>query len=131
ILSVEESLPAVGQGALAVQCRAEDTGTRERLAKLDHAATRTTVEAERGFLERLEGGGTVPMAGHAGLEGDHVWLRGLSGHPAGKQLVVGERRGPATEARSLGHSLADELLARGGAALIAEHAGTEDPAGTE
>ncbi|HEX5634917.1 MAG TPA: hydroxymethylbilane synthase, partial [Gemmatimonadales bacterium] len=61
----EEMLPAVAQGALALECRADDAATLQRLVALDHTATRVRVEAERGFLARIEGGCQVPIAGHA------------------------------------------------------------------
>jgi hydroxymethylbilane synthase len=131
ILSLDQSLPAVGQGALALQCRADDAHTRERLEPLDHAATRLTVEAERAFLARLEGGCTVPLAAHAVLEGDALRLRALIGEASGSRIVRGERSGPVSERVSLGRGLAEALLEQGGAALLNRQEPVADPAGTE
>jgi hydroxymethylbilane synthase len=122
VLPVEVMLPAVGQGALALECRAE-APLRAQLEALEHARTRVGVEAERGFLEALEGGCTVPLAAHAVWEGESLWVRGLVGAPDGSEVLRAERRGPPAEARALGRSLAAELLDRGARALLASHAG--------
>jgi len=122
VLPVEAMLPAVGQGALALECKA-DSPLRSRLEALEHARTRISVDAERSFLETLEGGCTVPLAAHAVWEGDALWVRGLVGAPDGSEVLRAERRGPASEARALGRSLATELLDRGARALLASHAG--------
>jgi hydroxymethylbilane synthase len=122
ILSPEHILPAVGQGALALECRA-DSPLRAQCQALEHRPTRTAVDAERAFLERLEGGCTVPLAAHAQLEDGRLWLRGLVGAPDGSQVIRGERRGLAHEAAALGRDLADELLRRGARAILDSHAG--------
>lgn len=123
VLAPEVSLPAVGQGALAVECRSSDHALIELLAELESAETRIAVSAERAFLARLEGGCTVPLAGYAVLEGDQVWMRGLIGRPDGARVLRGERRGPAKDAAALGHQLADELLEKGGAEILRAFAG--------
>jgi hydroxymethylbilane synthase len=122
-LSVDVSLPAVGQGALALQCRTDDGQTRARLEALNHSATWTAVEAERGFLERLEGGCAVPLAGHATVMGSEVRLAGLIGDPDGKRVLRAQRSGEATQARAVGRVLAEELLSKGGAEILAAFAG--------
>jgi hydroxymethylbilane synthase len=122
ILPPETLLPAVGQGALALECRA-DSPRRDQFQVLEHGPTRTAVEAERGFLERLEGGCTVPLAAHALLEDGRLWLRGLVGAPDGSQVIRGERRGAASQAAQLGRDLAEELLRRGARAILDSHAG--------
>ncbi len=119
VLSVELSLPAVGQGALALEARSSDALVRERALSLEHRATRLAVDAERAFLLRLEGGCTLPLGAHAVLEGDQVWLRGFVGSPDGSELVRGERRGPAQKAARVGEALAEELLGRGADRLLA------------
>ncbi|MFZ5469061.1 MAG: hydroxymethylbilane synthase [Myxococcota bacterium] len=118
VLSAEESLPAVGQGVLALQCRAKDEALRELLADLEDPPTRAAIEAERAFLAHLEGGCTVPLAGYATVEKDQVRLRGLIGRPDGSKVVRGERRGSAKNAARLGHELAQELLEAGGAEIL-------------
>ena len=118
VLEPEFSLPAIGQGAIGVECRLDDASTRERVAALDDSPTRTRIAAERAFNARLQGGCQVPIAGYAILEGDRLWLRGLVGEPDGSRIVAGEIRGPATSAAALGATLADELLGRGAAAIL-------------
>lgn len=112
-LSAEECLPAVGQGAVGIECRLNDEITRTLLAPLNHAATETRVRAERTVNTCLEGGCQVPIGSYAELDGDHLWLRALVGSPDGSQMVRGECRGPAAIAEEMGVELAEELLARG------------------
>lgn len=119
VISPEASLPAVGQGVLAIQCRTNDAELLKLLGTLEHAPTRHAVTAERAFLARLEGGCTVPMAGYATLENDgRLRLRGLIGQPDGKKVVRGERIGALADAASMGTALAEELLAAGGEAIL-------------
>jgi hydroxymethylbilane synthase len=121
VLEPEVSLPAVGQGALAIQCRAEDAELRAALQALEDPRTRTAVTAERAFLARLEGGCTVPLAGFATLEGERLWMRGLVGSPDGRRVVRAERVGPWAQAAELGLALAEVLLAQGGEEILAAH----------
>ena len=116
----EEMLPAVAQGALALEARADDPVTLARLAPLDHAETRVRVEAERGLLRRLEGGCQVPIAAHATVSDGRVSLRALVASLDGKRAVRGELSGPVAEARSLGEALGDELLGKGARGILAE-----------
>jgi hydroxymethylbilane synthase len=118
VISTSRSLPAVGQGVLAIQCRTEDAEVRHLLAPLEDAATRVAVTAERAFMARLEGGCTVPLAGHATVEGATVHLRGLVGRPDGSKVVQGSRSGPVETALSLGEALAEELLSQGAAEIL-------------
>ena len=119
-LTPEECLPAVGQGAVGIECRLDDHHTRELLAPLAHRETTLRVQAERAMNMRLEGGCQVPIGSYAELEGDQLWLRALVGAPDGSQMVCGERRGPAASAESMGISLADELLANGAREILQE-----------
>ncbi len=123
ILAPEVSLPAVGQGALALECRTGDGAVRAVAARLEDPETRVAVRAERGFLTHLEGGCTVPLAGYAVLEAGRIWLRGLIGSPDGVRVIRGERRGGPSEAEALGRDLAEELLGRGGRDVLAHFAG--------
>lgn len=111
-------LPMVAQGALAIECRAEDGEVRELLRALDDPATALTVQAERAFLRRLEGGCQVPVAAHATLDGELLRLHGLIGLPDGTQVVRGEHAGPATDGAAIGLALAERLLQQGGAAIL-------------
>lgn len=119
-LPVEESLPAVGQGVVCIECRVDDAHTNQLIAPLNHAPTQQCVAAERALNARLEGGCQVPVAGHAVLEGDTLYLRGFVGAPDGTRVVQAEGRGPATQGTALGNSVADVLLARGAKAILDE-----------
>ena len=118
ILEPEFSLPAIGQGAIGVECRAHDSRVQQLVSVLDDPSTRLRLTAERAFNAHLQGGCQVPIAGYAILEGDQLWLRGLVGEPDGTQIIAGEVRGPATAASALGIALADELLGRGADAIL-------------
>jgi hydroxymethylbilane synthase len=111
-----ESLPAVGQGALAIECRSDDTATQRRLSVLDHPRSRHAVTAERAALRRLEGGCQTPLAAHAILDGDSLFLRGLVASVDGATVLRAERRG--ADPVALGEAVADELLAGGARALL-------------
>jgi hydroxymethylbilane synthase len=114
-LSVEESLPAVGQGALAIECRADDAATRARLRPLDHPSTACAVLAERAALARLQGGCQTPLGAYAVIEGDAIAIRAFVGATDGSRLLRAERRGADP---SVGIAVADELLAAGAATLL-------------
>jgi len=112
------SLPAIGQGAVGIECRSDDPVVNRLIAPLNHPPTQIRVSAERAMNHRLEGGCQVPIAGHAILEADALLLRGLVGYPDGSQVVRGEIRGIPGEAAALGIALADDLLARGAGAIL-------------
>jgi hydroxymethylbilane synthase len=120
VFSPEEMLPAVAQGALALEARAADAATLGRLAALEHPETRVRTEAERGFLGRIEGGCQVPIAGHATVEGDRVRLRALVASLDGARVIRAERSGPFADARRMGAAVAEELLAKGADAILRE-----------
>ena len=109
-MPAEISLPAVGQGAVGIECRLDDHELISLLQALNHADTDVCVRAERAMNTRLEGGCQVPIGSFAVLEDNQLWLRGLVGSPDGHQMVVGERRGPRENAVQMGISLAEELL---------------------
>lgn len=127
-LSPETSLPAVGQGAVGVECRLDDTRTRALLAPLNHDDTAVRVKAERAMNTRLEGGCQVPIGSYAELIDGGIWLRGLVGAPDGSIMVRGERRGRLEDAEQLGISLAEELLDNGARAILAEIYNGDAPA---
>jgi len=120
VFTVEEMLPAVAQGALAIEARQADAETMRRLAPLDDGDTRHQVEAERGVMRRLEGGCQVPLAAHATVAAGTVRLRALVASIDGTRVVRGERTGPVAQAADIGVALAEDLLARGADAILAE-----------
>ncbi len=116
-LSVEDCLPAVGQGALAIQCRESDEKMRELLLKLNDAETSRTVSAERAFLHRLEGGCQVPIAAYSEVvDKDTVRLTGLVGEPDGSVIISDTLKGQEPE--QLGKMLADDLMRRGAKEIL-------------
>jgi len=118
LIPFEIMLPAVGQGAVAVEIRESDAEVLEIISKLDDAATRTDITAERAFLRRLEGGCQVPIGAHAKLDGDVITLTGMVGSLDGREVFREERSGPAASADSLGIDLAEALIAKGAAQLL-------------
>lgn len=114
------SLPAIGQGAVGIECRSNDEFINELIAPLNHSATRIRVLAERAMNNRLEGGCQVPIGGYAELDNDTLLIRGLVGRPDGSEMVRGEIAGRADEAEFLGKTLAEDLLARGADAILKE-----------
>jgi len=115
----DEMLPAVGQGAVCVECRADDAATRASLAAINDAATATCVAAEHAMLAVLDGSCRTPIAGHAVLttEGT-LYLRGLIAKPDGSEMIATERRGAAADAEAIGRDAGDELRRRGGPGFL-------------
>ncbi|EKF9419054.1 hydroxymethylbilane synthase [Vibrio cholerae] len=114
----EQSLPAVGQGAVGIECRVNDQRVRALLAPLNHADTADRVRCERAMNLTLQGGCQVPIGSYALLEGNTIWLRALVGEPDGSQIVRGEIRGPRTQAEQLGITLAEQLLSQGAKEIL-------------
>jgi hydroxymethylbilane synthase len=112
------SLPAIGQGAVGIECRSDDSYINELIAPLNHPESRTRVLAERAMNLRLEGGCQVPIGGYAELDGDTILIRGLVGRPDGSEMIRGEIAGRVEEAEYLGTALAEDLLARGAGDIL-------------
>jgi hydroxymethylbilane synthase len=119
LLTPEESLPAVGQGALGIECREDRSDVFELLAPLVHAPTRQCVLAERAFSRALAGSCNVPLAGFAEIAAGQLRLRGLVGAPDGSQVIRGEAAGTPDAAEVVGLALATELKGRGAADILA------------
>jgi len=119
-LSPDLMLPAVGQGALCIETRADDPRMAPVIAELDHPVTRTAVTAERALLARLEGGCQVPIAGHATLDGSRLILKGRVASLDGATLIAAEIAGPGSDAARLGLALAGQLLSQGASAILSE-----------
>lgn len=119
VLAWELMLPAVGQGALGVECRSEDVSTRRALAPLDDAATHAAVRAERSLLAHLRGGCLAPIGAYAQLQNGTLQLSAVVLHPDGSQRLAEAGTAAMTEAESLGRHVAEALVARGAAELIA------------
>lgn len=113
-----EFLPAIGQGALGLEFRSDDDTIRKAVVPLHHADTATAVEAERAFLQTLEGGCQVPIAGHATVSADRVTLNGLVASLDGQEVFSKQGTAPRTEAADLGRRIAAELLDAGARRIL-------------
>jgi hydroxymethylbilane synthase len=119
-LSPEAFLPAIGQGAIGIECRLDDNRVRELLRPLHDQQTYLRVMAERALNETLEGGCQVPIGGYAELGHGVVVLRGLVGRPDGSQMVEGVISGRPEDWQELGEVLAQDLLSRGAGDILRE-----------
>ncbi|HEX9799833.1 MAG TPA: hydroxymethylbilane synthase [Thermoanaerobaculia bacterium] len=117
-LPLDRVLPAVSQGAVAVEVRTGDDAVLAHVRRLDDAATRAATAAERALLRRLEGGCQVPVGALATLAGETLTLRAVICALDGSQAVDGERSGPVAHAATIGRDLAGELFAFGGEAIL-------------
>ena len=117
-LSTQEMLPAVGQGAIAIEARAGDEDTVSVVGKLDHKFTRLACTAERSFLLSLGGGCLLPIAAYAIVRDKRIRLQGLVADALGKRIVRDHISGSLDEADKLGSTLAERLLANGAGELL-------------
>ena len=127
ILPLEIMLPAVGQGALAIEIRNGDKRMEELLRTLHHIPTAITVTAERSLLHRLEGGCQIPIGAFGQVHGNELRLDAVIGSLDGKRIVKGNRSGSHMDAERLGIELAEELLKRGGKEILDEIRLTTSP----
>ncbi len=119
-LPLDRLLPAVAQGAIAVQTRQDDEDVLAWIRQLDDADTRRATTSERSLLSRLEGGCQVPVGALARVEDGELTLRAIIASLDGSQAVEGARSGPVQQSESIGRVLADELLAEGGDEILDE-----------
>lgn len=113
------ALPAVGQGALAVEVRADNTHIEELLGPLDHRPTRVAVEAERAFLQKMGGGCRAPIAAYAQLEDGRLRIDGMVAHPDGSRLLRASTAGDPDNWAHLVDRLTETLFERGAEAILA------------
>jgi hydroxymethylbilane synthase len=113
-LAPEEMLPAVGQGAIGVECRGTDQAARALLAAIDHAETSVCVRAERALLAALDGSCHTPIAGLAEISQGTLRLRALVARPDGSLCLTTERRGERASGEALGRDAGEELRGRAG-----------------
>ncbi len=119
-LPPEISLPAVGQGAVGIECRVDDKRINALLAPLHHKDTATRVLAERAMNYHLDGGCQVPIAGYSMLEGNQLWMRGMVGGPRDDRYYEAEIRGAVGNANNIGLAVAQALLDQGAGDLLRE-----------
>jgi hydroxymethylbilane synthase len=120
VIAPEVSLPAIGQGAIGIECRTADGFINKLIAPLNHPDTSVCVRAERACLKRLEGGCQVPIAAYARLSGGKIVIDGLVGSVSGDRLVRSHFEGMPEEYESLGKKLAEDLLSKGADKILAE-----------
>lgn len=113
-----EMLPAVGQGAIAIETRADDEVAVQATSKLNHRETELACRAERAFLRSLGGGCQFPIAAHATIDGDALSLEGLVAKPNGEEILRDRLAGDRDQADLIGSQLAEQLLQRGAGALL-------------
>jgi hydroxymethylbilane synthase len=119
-LGPEIILPAIGQGAIGIECRGDDAATQALIAPLAHALTSNRLRAERALNHHLNGGCQVPVAGYAEIEHGVIVLRGLVGSPDGSKMIHGVISGRPEDAEELGQVLAEDLLGRGADVILSE-----------
>lgn len=117
-LSEDFSLPAVGQGAVGIESRENDTETHALISKLQHTETQLRVTAERAMNAILGGGCQIPIGGHAVIEGDQLTLRGFVGYPDGREVVADQISGSKYDGQALGRTLGERLLANGAREML-------------
>jgi hydroxymethylbilane synthase len=120
ILSIDDFLPAVGQGVIVVEARAGDERVRHALAAIDHAESSVALAAERAFLAVLDGSCRTPIAGHAVITGSRVAFRGMILKPDGTESFETSREGGIADATALGADAGAELKRRGGPGFFAQ-----------
>jgi hydroxymethylbilane synthase len=118
-VSPQEILPAVGQGAIAIETRADDEVAIAATNKLNHDPTEVACRAERAFLRGLGGGCQFPIAAHAVVEGEVLTLEGLVASPDGSEILRGTSSGTAKEGEVIGAALAARLIDQGAGSLLA------------
>ena len=119
-LEVDEFLPAAGQGAIAIETRADDDSARAHAAAIDDTDTHTALAAERAFLAALGGSCRTPIAGHARLNGDTITFRGLLAKTDGSDAIEVSRQGRRADAAALGANAGHEIKTRAGAGFFVE-----------
>jgi len=120
ILEPEICLPAIGQGAIGIECRVNDKVINTILGALNHQETSISVRAERALLRKLGGGCQVPIAAYARIEDGRVIMDGLVGSITGERVIKSHAEGKLEDHERLGTNLAEDLLSRGAKEILAE-----------
>lgn len=120
VLSPDDMLPAICQGAIGIECREDDVKTRSWLAAINHTGTEICVAAERAFLAALDGSCRTPIAGLATINGDILTLRGLIVRPDGSETLAAQQDGRLADASDMGRLMGDGLHRRAGPGFFDE-----------
>ena len=119
-LGVDEMLPAIGQGALGIETRTDDTRVLQLVRPLNHEPTRACVDAERALSRRLYGGCLLPVAAYAEISGADLYMTALVGYPDGSRVVKNSISGAADQGVKLGAELGERLLQQGAQEILAQ-----------
>jgi hydroxymethylbilane synthase len=119
-IAAEIMLPAIAQGVIGIECRANDAWVAGLIDVLNHPETATRTQAERAMNARLAGGCQAPVAGYSEIVEGVLEMRALVGRPDGSDIVRGAISGPPNDAQTLGEELAEDLLARGADVILRE-----------
>ena len=125
IIDPSVSLPAIGQGAIGIECRTQDKFINSLIAPLNHEETSICVRAERALLKRLQGGCQVPIAAHAVIKGSRLVMDGLVGSVTGDRIIKEHLEGNIEDAETIGITLGEKLLSMGADKILAEVYGSE------
>ncbi len=120
VIGPETSLPAIGQGAIGIECRITDKFINDLIAPLNHAETALCVRAERALLKRLQGGCQVPIAAYAVIAGGRLLMDGLVGSVTGDRIIREHLEGKPEDGESVGKMLAETLLSKGADKILSE-----------
>ncbi|MBA4372185.1 MAG: hydroxymethylbilane synthase [Thermodesulfovibrio sp.] len=120
LIPAEVSLPAIGQGAIGIECRIGDEFIKGLISPLNHTETALCVRAERACLKKLEGGCQVPIAAYAKMSENSIIIDGLVGSVSGDRIIRAHREGTIDEPEALGTALGEELLSKGAEKILAE-----------
>ncbi len=120
LISHSVLLPAIGQGAIGIECRAGDDVVQELITPLNHGNTSLCVQAERAFSRRLFGGCQLPIAGQASITADEIELTGIIARVDGSEVIKSELKGNIADGDNIGTALAETLLGRGGDKILKE-----------
>jgi hydroxymethylbilane synthase len=117
-LTTQVSLPAIGQGAIGIECRVDDSEVNAIVNALNDELTAICVTAERAMNAKLNGGCQVPIAGFAQIENDEISMRGLVGNPDGSVIYRAKKRGHVSQAFAIGEAIAEDLIAQGASEIL-------------
>lgn len=117
-LPTQVSLPAIGQGAIGIECRVDDSEVNAIVNALNDELTAICITAERAMNAKLNGGCQVPIAGFAQIENDEISMRGLVGNPDGSVIYRAEKRGHVSQAFTIGEAIAEDLMRQGASAIL-------------
>lgn len=119
--STDVIIPAMGQGAIGIECRSDDVEIKKIILQLDDLMTRQCVEAERAMNKEFGGNCQTPVAGYAHIEGDQLYLQGMVGKPDGSLLLYAKGSGPFGDSETIGKTVAEKLFNQGAHEILSQY----------